>query len=57
MGLCPRHRRNRTQAIALGWLTALAIGQSIGNIVFALLTTTALAWLYRRYADALAAPA
>ena len=40
-----------------GWLTALAIGQSIGNIVFALLTTTALAWLYRRYADALAAPA
>jgi hypothetical protein len=40
-----------------GWLTALAIGQSIGNIVFALLTTTALAWLYRRYADALNASA
>lgn len=39
------------------WLTALAIVQSIGNIVFALLTTTALAWLYRRYASALPAPA
>ncbi|MEX3845213.1 hypothetical protein [Paraburkholderia sp. BR10882] len=39
-----------------GWLTALAIGQSIGNIVFALLTTTALAWLYRRYAQALTSP-
>ncbi|WP_322102910.1 hypothetical protein [Paraburkholderia sp. J41] len=36
-----------------GWFTALAIGQSIGNIVFALITTTALAWLYRRYGDAL----
>ncbi|QGZ64140.1 hypothetical protein [Paraburkholderia acidisoli] len=35
------------------WIAALAVGQSIGNIVFALLTTTALAWLYRRYGDAL----
>ncbi len=24
VGLCPRHRRRRTRAIALGWLTALA---------------------------------
>jgi hypothetical protein len=40
-----------------GWLTALAIGQSIGNVVFALLTTSALAWLYRRYANTLSAPA
>jgi hypothetical protein len=39
-----------------GWLTALAIGQSIGNIVFALLTTSALASLYRRYANTLPAP-
>ncbi|SDD78431.1 hypothetical protein [Paraburkholderia lycopersici] len=40
-----------------GWLTALAIGQSVGNIVFALLTSAALAWLYRRYAETLPAPA
>jgi hypothetical protein len=40
-----------------GWLTALAIGQSVGNIGFAMLTTTALAWLYRRFANALPAPA
>ncbi|CAG9272746.1 conserved membrane hypothetical protein [Paraburkholderia unamae] len=40
-----------------GWLTALAIGQSVANVVFALVTTTALAWLYRRYADTLTKPA
>lgn len=39
------------------WVAALAIGQSVSNIVFALITTTALAWLYRRYADALKPPA
>ena len=36
------------------WFTALAIGQSVVNIAFALLTSTALAWLYRRYANELA---
>ena len=36
------------------WFTALAIGQSAVNIAFALLTSTALAWLYRRYANELA---
>lgn len=35
------------------WYTALAIGQSVGNVIFALITTTALAWLYRRYGNAL----
>ena len=34
--------------------TALAIGQSVVNVAFALLTSTALAWLYRRYANELA---
>ncbi|WP_028221516.1 hypothetical protein [Paraburkholderia oxyphila] len=36
------------------WFTALAIGQSVVNIAFAMLTSTALAWLYRRYANELA---
>jgi len=39
-----------------GWLTALAVGQSVGTVLFALVSTTALAWLYRRYANALPAP-
>lgn len=38
-----------------GWFTALAIMQSVANLAFALLTSTALAWLYRRYANALGA--
>ncbi|WP_322070437.1 hypothetical protein [Paraburkholderia bannensis] len=36
-----------------GWYTALAIMQSVANLAFALLTSSALAWLYRRYANAL----
>lgn len=36
------------------WVTVLAIGQSAVNVVFALLTSAALAWLYRRYANELA---
>jgi hypothetical protein len=32
VGVCPRHRRRRTRAIALGWLTALA---GIGTIIAA----------------------
>ncbi|NIE68651.1 hypothetical protein [Burkholderia sp. Ax-1719] len=36
-----------------GWFTALAIMQSVANLAFALLTSSALAWLYRRYANAL----
>jgi len=39
------------------WFTVLAIGQSVVNIAFALLTSTALAWLYRRYANELASGA
>ncbi|CAM2168650.1 Glycerophosphoryl diester phosphodiesterase membrane domain-containing protein [Paraburkholderia sacchari] len=35
------------------WITVLAIGQSVVNVTFALLTSTALAWLYRRYANEL----
>ncbi|WP_322042467.1 hypothetical protein [Paraburkholderia sp. J67] len=38
-----------------GWFTALAIAQSVANLAFALLTSSALAWLYRRYANALGA--
>jgi hypothetical protein len=30
VGLCPRHRRNRARAIALGWLAALA---GVGSII------------------------
>jgi len=30
VGLCPRHRRNRARAIALGWLAALA---GLGSII------------------------
>lgn len=37
--------------------TALAIGQSVVNIAFAMLTATAFAWLYRRYANELASGA
>lgn len=37
-------------------LLLLAVGQSAANIVFALITSAALAWLYRRYADRLPAP-
>jgi hypothetical protein len=40
-----------------GWVTALAIAQSVANLAFALLTSSALAWLYRRYANALGASA
>ncbi|MBN3858480.1 hypothetical protein G3N59_34340 [Paraburkholderia sp. Ac-20340] len=36
-----------------GWFTALAIMQSVANLAFALVTSSALAWLYRRYANAL----
>jgi hypothetical protein len=32
VGLCPRHRRNRARAIALGWLAALA---GVGSIMAA----------------------
>jgi len=32
VGLCPPHRRNRTRAIALGWLAALA---GVGSIMAA----------------------
>ncbi|RQH08889.1 hypothetical protein [Paraburkholderia dinghuensis] len=38
------------------WLLLLAAGQSVGNIVFALITSAALALLYRRYANRLPAP-
>jgi hypothetical protein len=37
-------------------LLLLAAGQSVANIAFALITSAALAWLYRRYADRLPAP-
>jgi hypothetical protein len=37
-------------------LLVLAAGQALANIVFALLTCTAQAWLYRRHADKLPAP-
>jgi hypothetical protein len=40
-----------------GWFTALAIMQSVANLAFALLTSSALAWLYRRYANALGSAA
>lgn len=38
------------------WLLLLAAGQSVANIVFVLVTSSSLAWLYRRYADRLSAP-
>lgn len=37
-----------------GRLAAIVILQSLANIVFVLISTTTLAWLYRRYADRLA---
>lgn len=38
------------------WLLLLSAGQSAANILFALITSSSLAWLYRRYADRLPAP-
>jgi hypothetical protein len=37
-------------------LLLLAVGQSVGNLLFALITAAAQAWLYRRHAERLPAP-
>jgi hypothetical protein len=38
------------------WLLLLAITQSVGNVAYTLVTSSSLAWLYRRYANRLPAP-
>ena len=38
------------------WIVLLAATQGAGNVAYALITSSSLAWLYRRYADRLPAP-